>query len=89
MTTRGIINGSSNYPIRTIRDDRYRLIWNLNSQAKFTNACTKSSYFQSMVAAAEGGDERAGELVAQYHYRPEFELFDCEHGSAGNEQPGR
>ncbi|MEK6235529.1 MAG: sulfatase-like hydrolase/transferase, partial [Planctomycetales bacterium] len=77
MTTRGIINGSSSYPIRTVRDQRYRLIWNLSHETKFTNACTKSSYFQSMVAAAENGDAKAKELVHKYHHRPEYELFDC------------
>jgi N-sulfoglucosamine sulfohydrolase len=78
MTTRGIINGSDSYPIRSVRGWRYRLIWNLNHEAKFTNACTKSNYFQSMIAAAESGDQKAKELVDKYHYRPEFELFDCD-----------
>jgi uncharacterized sulfatase len=31
-----------------------------------------------MVAAAEAGDSNAKELVERYHYRPEFELFDCD-----------
>ena len=78
MTTRGIINGSDIFPIRTVRDERYRLIWNLNPTAKFTNACTKSKDFQSIVAAAENGNARAAELVKKYHYRPEYELFDCD-----------
>ena len=78
MTTRGIINGNSIYPIRTVRDSRYRLIWNLNHEDKFTNACTKSEAFKSMVQAAEAGDAKAKELVRKYHYRPEYELFDCQ-----------
>jgi uncharacterized sulfatase len=78
MTTRGIINGSDSYPIRTVRDSQYRLIWNLNHQAKFTNACTKAGFFQSMIEAAESGDARAKDLVDKYHYRPEFELYDCD-----------
>ncbi|QDT11749.1 sulfatase [Stieleria marina] len=78
MTTRGIINGSDAYAIRTVRDARYRLVWNLNHESKFTNACTKADYFQSMVAKASGGDKNAKMLVDRYHYRPEFELFDCE-----------
>ena len=73
MTTRGIINGNSIYPIRTVRDSRYRLIWNLNHEDKFTNACTKSEAFKSMVQAAEAGDAKAKELVRKYHYRPEYE----------------
>jgi uncharacterized sulfatase len=78
MTTRGIINGSDAYAIRTVRDSRYRLIWNLHHETKFTNACTQSDYFQSMVAAAEAGDAKANELVNRYHFRPEWELYDCQ-----------
>ena len=78
MTTRGIINGSDAFAIRTVRGWRYRLVWNLNHETKFTNACTKADYFQSMIQAAQAGDAQAAELVKKYHYRPEFELFDCE-----------
>ncbi|NND97349.1 MAG: sulfatase-like hydrolase/transferase, partial [Pirellulaceae bacterium] len=78
MTTRGIINGSDVYAIRTVRDERYRLIWNLHHDRKFTNACTKADYFQSMVAKADAGDANAKRWVDRYHYRPEFELFDCQ-----------
>ena len=78
MTTRGIINGSDAYPIRTVRDSKYRLIWNLNSSVKFTNACTKAVHFQSMVAAGNAGDQKAKSLVQRYHYRPELELYDCD-----------
>lgn len=76
MTTRGIINGNESYPIRSVRNDKYRFIWNLNSKVPFTNACTKSKEFQSMLAAAEAGDKHAQELTRRYQHRPEFELFD-------------
>ncbi|MGB7347814.1 MAG: sulfatase [Pirellulaceae bacterium] len=78
MTTRGIINGSDAFGIRTVCDKQYRLIWNLNHGTKFTNACTKSDYFQSMVAKAKTGAVGAMMFVDRYHYRPEFELFDCQ-----------
>lgn len=78
MTTRGIINGSDNYPIRSVRGQRFRLVWNLNHEAKFTNACTKADYFRSMVQLAKQGDATAKDLVHKYHFRPEFELFDCQ-----------
>tara|TARA_R110002049_G_scaffold309268_1_gene519629 strand:+ start:173829 stop:175292 length:1464 start_codon:yes stop_codon:yes gene_type:complete len=78
MTTRGIINGSDVYGIRSVRGWRYRLIWNLNHEVKFQNACTQAGYFRSMVDKAESGDETARELVDKYLYRPEFELYDCE-----------
>ncbi|MBP88155.1 MAG: sulfatase atsG [Planctomycetaceae bacterium] len=78
MTTRGIINGSDAFGIRTVRGEQYRLIWNLHHKTKFTNACTKADYFQSMIAAAAAGDTKARELVDKYHHRPELELYDCD-----------
>lgn len=78
MTTRGIINGSDAYGIRSVRDSRYSLIWNLNHETRFTNACTQSDAFRSMVAAAKAGDANAKVLVDKYHHRPEYELYDCE-----------
>ena len=78
MTTRGIILGSDAYGIRTVRDERFRLIWNLNHASKFTNVCTNTDYFRSMVARADAGDSEARELVQRYHHRPEWELFDCD-----------
>jgi N-sulfoglucosamine sulfohydrolase len=77
VTTRGIINGTDSYPIRTVRGERFRLIWNLNPTAKYTNACTRAEAFQSMIAKATAGDAHAEEFVSKYHFRPEFELFDC------------
>jgi N-sulfoglucosamine sulfohydrolase len=77
MTTRGIINGNDCYPIRSVRDKQYRLVWNLNYREPFRNACTKSQDFQSMLAAAKAGDERAKRVTHRYQHRPEFELFDC------------
>ena len=76
MTTRGIINGTDAYAIRSVRDARYKLILNLNHESKFTNACTKMPLFQSMVAKAATGDATAKRLVHDYHHRPAVELFD-------------
>ncbi|QDV25120.1 sulfatase family protein [Aureliella helgolandensis] len=76
MTTRGIINGSAAYAIRSVRTSQFKLIHNLNSNSKFTNACTSSAAFQSMEAKAEAGDATARKLVDAYYYRPEFELYD-------------
>ncbi len=78
MTTRGIINGSLAFGIRSIRDAHYRLIWNLNHETKFTNACTAAGHFNSAVEAANAGDKQAKWVVNRYHHRPEFELYDCE-----------
>ena len=76
MTTRGIINGTDAFAIRSVRDTRYKLILNLNHKSKFTNACTKSPMFQSMIAKAKSGDATAKRLVHAYHHRPAVELFD-------------
>ncbi len=78
MTTRGIINGTDAYAIRSVRDTRYKLILNLNHESKFTNACTKSAAFQSMVTKANAGDKTAKRLVNAYHHRPAVEFFDME-----------
>lgn len=78
MTTRGIINGSEAYAIRSIRGFKYKLIRNLNHDSKFTNACSKSGYFKSMVEKANQGDATAQRLVNAYHYRPAVELYQIE-----------
>jgi len=78
MTTRGIINGTAAYAIRSVREERYKLILNLNYESKFTNACTKMPLFQSMVAKAAAGDTTAKRLVKSYHHRPAVELYDLE-----------
>lgn len=78
MTTRGIINGSDAYAIRSIRGFKYKLIRNLNHETKFTNACSKADYFQSMVEKAKAGDKTAERLVNAYHFRPPVELYQIE-----------
>ncbi|WP_339733858.1 sulfatase [uncultured Gimesia sp.] len=78
MTTRGIINGSDQYAIRTVRDKQYRLIWNLNYNAEFSNICMNTDYYRSMVQAGKAGDAKAKSLVEKYKTRPEFELYDCD-----------
>lgn len=76
MTTRGIINGNDCYPIRSVRSRTHKLIVNLKSDQAFTNACTQSDIFQSMVEAAESGDRHAAEMVRRYQYRPPIEFYD-------------
>ena len=75
-TTRGIINGAD-YPVRSVRGERYKLIRNLNHEEKFTNAATKDEQdkkpvFRSWLAAGEEGRDRA----MAYHHRPAVELYD-------------
>ena len=78
MTTRGINNGTDAYAIRSVREERFKLILNLNHESKFINACTKMPLFQSMVAKAATGDATAKRLVNAYHHRPAVELYDLE-----------
>lgn len=76
MTTKGIINGNASYPIRSIRSRTHKLILNLQPDQLFTNACTKSKEFKSIVAAADAGDEQAKWVVKNYQHRPAVEFFD-------------
>lgn len=78
-TTRGIIAGSECYPIRSIRSERYKLIWNLNYQQPFENITTsgrdRGMFWQSWVDRA-ATDSAAAKLVKGYQTREEFELYN-------------
>lgn len=76
QTTKGIINWEAPYPIRSIRDSKYKLIWNLAPNNTFRNVCVREDYFQSWRDAAARGDEKAKQLTHKYQHRPEFELYD-------------
>ena len=54
MTTRGIINGSEQFGIRSVRSDRFKYIVNLTPEIPFRNVCVKSKVFQSWQAKASG-----------------------------------
>ncbi|MGB1927622.1 MAG: sulfatase/phosphatase domain-containing protein, partial [Rubripirellula sp.] len=76
MTTRGIINGNDCYPIRSVRSGTHKLIWNLQHDQPFTNACVKSPEFVSLIKAADAGNQLAAMAVDRYQNRPEFEFYD-------------
>ncbi len=61
-----------------MRDDHYRLIWNLSYDTTFTNACTSDVTFQSMLEAASQGDPVARRVTQRYQHRPEWELYDVQ-----------
>ncbi len=74
-TTTGILNAQEPYPIRSIRDQRYKLIWNLAPENRFTNNITETGgdgFFYSW-RALSSTDERARELVTRYQHRPDLE----------------
>ncbi|MDZ4851747.1 MAG: sulfatase [Pirellulaceae bacterium] len=78
QTTRGIINGSDYYGVRSVRDSRYRYIRNLTPEATFQNAATKDSVFKTWEKMAADGNENAKRLVYDYQHRPAEELYDCD-----------
>ena len=92
MTTRGIINGSDTFGIRSVRGERYKYILNFTPEIEFRNACTKSREFQSWIAKAEAGDNDAADKVHRYTNRDGVELYDLEkdpyewHNLAGKKQ---
>ncbi|WP_442512247.1 sulfatase family protein [Novipirellula sp. SH528] len=69
------------YLSRSIRVDRYKLIWNPHPEFAFTSYIdlllreTSGDYFKQWMAAAMT-DEHAAKVLARYYGRPEYELFD-------------
>ncbi|MEJ6567848.1 MAG: sulfatase [Akkermansiaceae bacterium] len=76
MTTRGILNGSEHYGIRSVRSKTHKLIVNLTPEVEFRNIAMKTPTFRSWEALARKGDERATYLVNRYKKRPAIELYD-------------
>ncbi len=80
-TTRGIINGSDNFGIRSCGTKTHRYIRNLNPEVTFTNAVTKvkdnpENFWSSWLEAAESGNEFAKAMTEKYQHRPSEELYD-------------
>lgn len=79
-TTEGIVNGSY-YPVRSIRNMRYKYIQNTNSDGAFTNIITASENqagWGSWVQKAEH-DPFAAKQVRLYQKRPLEEVYDLKH----------
>ena len=87
MTTKGIINGTPAYAIRSVRDIRYKLILNLNHESKFTNACTNQKNLYLWSPKPMQVILLRKELVRAYQHRPAVELYDLETGSPRDEKP--
>ena len=80
-TTRGIINGSENFGIRSCGTKTHRYIRNLNRDVTFTNAVTRErgdriNFWSSWTAKAGSGDDHAAAMVKKYQHRPKEELYD-------------
>ncbi|MDR2146526.1 MAG: sulfatase [Tannerella sp.] len=76
-TTRGIINGSEYYGIRSVRNGTFRYILNLTPEAEFRNAATanKDAVWQSWLQKAKT-DAFAQQQVNNYQHRPAEELYN-------------
>lgn len=71
------------YLSRSVRGDRYKLIWNPHPEFAFTTHIdlllreTSGDYFKEWTEAAKT-DERAASILARHHGRPEFEFYDLQ-----------
>jgi uncharacterized sulfatase len=75
-TTRGIKNGSDNYPVRSIQDHNYKLIWNLNFNDPFYCSASRegNKLYEGWLTKSKDNPE-AFAHARLYRYRPEFELY--------------
>ena len=67
------------YPMRVIRDGKYKLIWNIAHQLPYPFASDLWAAGSWQAQWAKGKDANYGnKTVAQYVQRPQFELFDIQ-----------
>jgi len=79
QTTRGIINGSACYPIRSVRSARYKYIRNLNHQAVFYNMVSTHPADLLHTWMEIGKSNSAVAARAHfYQHRPAEELYDLQ-----------
>lgn len=78
QTTRGIHGGPRDYPIRSVRNERFKLIRNLDPDATFHNAINPKRWFHSWEALAASGDAHARMIVDRFATRPAVELYDVQ-----------
>ena len=79
QTTRGIHYGSACYPIRSIRSEKYKYIWNINDGSPFYNMTTandNSLYYHWLEVTEDDPDLH--QWVNMYKTRPMEELYDME-----------
>ena len=76
-TTRGIKNGSDNYPVRSIQDHNYKLIWNLQYNEPFLSSGSqpKNKLYSSWLKATNVTPKQAAHAKL-YRNRPEYELYN-------------
>ena len=66
------------YPMRVVRERRYKLIWNLayEQEYPFASDLWHSPTWQGVIRA--GGKKYGKRTIASYMRRPEFELYDLQ-----------
>jgi uncharacterized sulfatase len=76
-TTRGILDGSESYAIRSIRSRQFLYVRNLNFQTDFTNLILVRNFDRLMKSWQQAGqkDEEARERAMLYRNRPYEELY--------------
>lgn len=76
-TTRGIKNGSDNYPVRSVQNQEYKLIWNLNYTEPFYCSASRegNKLYEGWLKEAKKNPEQY-EHALLYRVRPEFELYN-------------
>ncbi len=78
-TTRGIIDGSECYPIRSVRSRRWKYIRNLNHEQPFENVVTgRGSHIFDAWREEAAGDPLVAARVRAYQHRPAEELYDLQ-----------
>ena len=75
-TTRGIKNGSDNYPVRSVQDHDYKLIWNLNYTEPFLSSGSRygNKLYDGWLEKSKN-NPAVYEHALLYRNRPEFELY--------------
>ncbi|MBS1826735.1 MAG: sulfatase [Acidobacteria bacterium] len=88
QTTKGIINGGEGYPVRSVRDRRYKYIRNLTPDRDFS--CILMRKGDNPVLFSWEETQAGKARVAQFRRRPAEELYDLNtdpfelHNLAGN-----
>ena len=75
-TTKGILNGSDSYGIRSCGTKTHRYIRNLSPENTFSNVFLKNPVWAEWQAKADAGDVQAKTMTARYQKRPAEELYD-------------
>ena len=71
------------YPVRSIRDERYALIWNLTPEKEYhekhlmKDPPSNTGVWEAW-KSSENTDPEAKRLIDRFVHRPEFEFYDVE-----------